>query len=109
MSGLPNAVPGNAAACRAVLANTFRDGPGAHGNANKGTGRYGVKASKGMTSADQVRCNRLAHEAGRPRHGLVRLWRECGGVGRSEDGLGPTLRSPPNLSPMPVLVHTHPH
>ena len=31
ISGLLSAVPGNAAACRAVLANTFRDGPGAHG------------------------------------------------------------------------------
>ena len=25
----------------------------------------------------------------------VRFWRECGGAGRSENGLGPNLRSPP--------------
>ena len=43
---------------------------------------------------------RSAHEAGRPRSGLVRLWRECGGAGWSENGLGPTLGSPPNLSPI---------
>ncbi len=60
----------------------------------------GVKAKAekerhGKCRPGKVRCNRSAHEAGRPRCGLVRLWRECGGVGRSEDGLGPTLRSPP--------------
>ena len=89
--------------------------------ANKGMARYGkwteskgmaryVKwsQSKGTANADQVRYNRLAHEAGRPQCGLVEWWRECGGVGRSEDGFGPTLRSPPILLPMPVLVHTHP-
>ena len=39
--------------------------------------------------------------------GPMRFWRECGGAGRSENGLGPTLLSPPNLSPLPVFVHTH--
>ena len=34
----------------------------------------------------------------------VWVWRECGGAGRSEGGLGPTLLSPPNLSPLPVSV-----
>ena len=37
----------------------------------------------------------------------VLVWRECGGAGRSEHGLGPTLLFPPNLSPLPVFVHTH--
>ena len=120
ISGLPNAVPGNAAACGAVLANTSTKMVLVHmvrlndmvmqikawgGMANG----VKAKAENGMANADQVRCNRSAHEAGRPRRGLVRLWRECGGVGRSEDRLGPTLQSPPNLFPMPVLVHTHPH
>ena len=73
----------------------------------------GVKAKAekerhGKCRPGKVRCNRSAHEAGRPRCGLVRLWRECGSVGRSKDGLSPTLQSPPNLLPMPVLVHTHP-
>ena len=42
---------------------------------------------------------------------LAGLWsrsgRECGGAGRSEGGFGPTLLSPPILSPLPVSVHTH--
>jgi len=44
-----------------------------------------------------------------PASGLVGevLWRKCGGAGRSGSGLGPTLLSPPNLSPLPVFVHTH--
>ena len=52
--------------------------------------------------------SRPACEAGRP---LVWsrqvVWRECGGAGRSENGLGPTQLSPPNLSPLSVFVHTH--
>ena len=40
-------------------------------------------------------------------YGSVRVWRKCGGASRSEGGLGPNLRSPPNLSPLPVSVHTH--
>ena len=39
--------------------------------------------------------------------GLSRSGRECGGASRSKGGLGPNLLSPPNLSPLPVSVHTH--
>ena len=34
-------------------------------------------------------------------------WRECGGAGHSESGLGPTYLLPSHLSPLPVSVHTH--
>ncbi len=51
--------------------------------------------------------NRPAGEAGRPLVWFHQVWRECGGAGRSEGGLGPSLLSPPTLSPLPVSVHTH--
>ena len=66
--GCANAVPGNAAACRAVLANTFTKMVLAHmvklsdmvmqikawaGMANG----VKAKAEKGMANADQVRCS----------------------------------------------------
>ena len=35
-------------------------------------------------------------------------WRECGGAGHSEGGLGPTYLSPSHLSPLPVTVHHYP-
>ena len=55
----------------------------------------------------QLQHNRPAGEAGRPLVWFYQVWRECGGAGRSEGGLGPSLLSPPTLSPLPVSVHTH--
>ena len=107
-TGCANAVPDNAAACRAVLANTFRDGPGAHGKGcdmvmqikawagmANGVKEKAGKAWHGKCRPGKVQCNRSAHEAGRPRCGLVRWWRECGGVGQSEDGLDLPYGLPP--------------
>jgi len=66
------------------LQNTFRGGPGAHGegcdNANKGMGRYGGKAKADKAWHGKRRPGKMqyqrrsAHEAGQPRSGLVRLW-----------------------------------
>ena len=107
--GCANAVPANAAACMAVLANTFTEMVLAHMVRLSNIARYGKWSQrKGMGNADQVSCGRSAHEAGRPRCGLLELWRECCVVGRSEEWFGPALRSPPILLPLPVLVQTHP-
>ena len=67
ISGLPNAVPGNTAACGAVLAtlsqrwswHMVRLGDMAMQIKAWGGMANGVKAkaSKGMTNADQVRCD----------------------------------------------------
>ena len=82
---------------------------GVKAKADKGMARDGKWSHhQGMANADQVRCGRSAQEAGRPRCGLLELWRECCGIDRSKDGFRPALRSPPILFPMPVLVHTHP-
>ena len=85
------------------------------GKCKQGLGRHGVKAKAGKAkygeaNADQqmqLKHRRSVCEAGRPQSGPVRLWRECGGAGRSRNGLEPTLLYPSNLSPLPVFVHTH--
>ena len=70
------------------------------------------KAWHGKCRPGKVQYNRSAHEAGRPRCGLMRLWSECGGVGRSEDrpsdlpyGLSPTYHLCLSLSiPTPISL-----
>ena len=106
------------AACRAVLAKL--DGPGAHGDGwtqgqtQTRASRHGVMAEAGNEAWQgkpmqnrRLQHNRPAGEAGRPLVWFHQVWRECGGAGRSEGGLGPSLLSPPTLSPLPVAVHTH--
>jgi len=116
--------PCGVAACRAVLAKHWRWMVLAHmvemvtqGQCNKGEAGMGSRqrqANKawqmqGMANTDQ----QLQHNTGRHSKltglwsGPVRLWRECSGAVRSRNRLGPNLLSPPNLSPLPVFVHTH--
>ena len=107
------------AACRAILSKHWMIlvhmvmvmvNTGA--NANKGS-RHGVMAEAGEQGMARQMRNSKYSTTGRQVKlaGLwsrsVWVWRECGGAGRSEHGLGPTLLSPPNLSPLPVSVHTH--
>ena len=106
------------AACRAVLATHTEGDPGAHGwmvtqGQCKEGSRHGVMAKTGKSGmARQMRTRRCstsrpACEAGRPVVWSMWVWRECGGAGRSENGLESNLWSPPNLSPLPVSAHTH--
>ena len=114
------------AACRAVFANALKEKVLAHmvemvdtGKCKQRLGRHGIEAKAGKQGMAMrmptSRCstNRLAYEAGQLLVWSVRFWRECVGAARSENGLGPTLLSPPppppppHLSPLPIFVHTH--
>ena len=104
--------PRGVAACRAFRAkHTEGDGPGAHGwmvtqgqiqqwQQAWGQGK-GRQIRHGKARADQQVQHKQAGIRSWPASGLVRevLWRECGDAGCSENGLGPTLLSPLNLSP----------
>ena len=96
----------------------LRDDPGAHGNGwtqgqmQTRASRHGIKAEagrQGMARPEQAAVAKTGRHT--QLAGLLSrsggLWRECYSAGRSEGGLGPTLLSPPNLSPLPVSVHTH--
>ncbi len=113
------------APCRAVLAKL--DGPGAHGDGwtqgqtQTRASRHGVMAEAGNEAWQgtpmqnrPLQHNRPAGEAGRPLVWFHQVWRECGGAGRFEGGLRPSLLSPPPLYrlclslsiPTPLICHT---
>ena len=100
--GLLNAV--SVCGCLPGSPCSLPDDPGAHGNGLNGAmqtraSRHGVKAEAGRQgmarpaqavvakTGRQVKLAGLLSRSGGS-------WRECGGAGHSEGGLGPTLLSP---------------